>query len=55
MSGLTHQHSPRWPLVDMLHWEEERKKTHTNADTLKNSGGEEEGVEGGAVGAQWEA
>lgn len=31
------------------------KNTHRNADTLKNSGGEEDGVEGGAVGAQWEA
>lgn len=29
VEGLTHQHSPRWPWVDMLHWREKRNKTQT--------------------------
>lgn len=33
MSGLTHQHSPRWPLVDMLHWGGGGEKKNTQTQT----------------------
>ncbi|KAG7240534.1 hypothetical protein INR49_026818 [Caranx melampygus] len=41
VKGLTHQHSPRWPWVDMLHWKEEREKH--KLDKLENTGKKREG------------